>query len=151
MQTKSLNLVPLKREEVLAMVEALSPADKAQLSADWLALLHASASEDPWTHGFSLVHRGTGMAVGTCGFKGPPAAEGVAEIAYGVDPDHQGKGYATEAAEALVLFAFASDRVRLVRAHTLLEANASGEAQGVRQGRAVVARVKPRACARGGP
>jgi len=125
MQTKSLNLIPLKREDVLAMVEALSPADKGQLSADWLALLHASTSEDPWTHGFSLVHRGTGIALGTCGFKGPPAVDGVVEIAYGVDPDHQGKGYATEAAEALVIFAFGSDRVRVVRAHTLPEANAS--------------------------
>ena len=47
------------------------------------------------------------------------------EIAYGIDPAHQGKGYATEAAEALVLFAFGDDRVRLVRAHTLPEANAS--------------------------
>ena len=125
MQTKSLNLIPLKREEVLARVEKMSPAEKAQLSADWLARLHDSTSADPWTYGFSLVHRGTGIAIGRCGYKGPPAADGVVEIAYGVDPDHQGKGYATEAAEALVIFAFGSGRVRVVRAHTLPEANAS--------------------------
>jgi RimJ/RimL family protein N-acetyltransferase len=125
MQTKNLSLEPLKREEVIAMVEAMSPAERAQVSADWLARLHASASADPWTHGFSLVHRETGVPIGTCGFKGPPAADGVVEIAYGVDPDHQGKGYATEAAEALVLFAFGSPGVRVVRAHTLPEASAS--------------------------
>ncbi|MEX0613544.1 MAG: GNAT family N-acetyltransferase [Pirellulales bacterium] len=124
-QTRSLNLVPLTREDALAMVEAMSPAEKAQLSADWLAQLHASNAADPWTHGFSLVQRGTGTAVGTCGFKGPPAADGVVEISYGVDPDHQGKGYATEAAEALVIFASGSARVRLVRAHPLPEPNAS--------------------------
>jgi ribosomal-protein-alanine N-acetyltransferase len=124
MQTKSLTLVPLKLADVHAMVEAMSPAEKAQLSADWLARLHASTSADPWTHGFSLVHRGTGTAVGKCGFKGPPA-DGVVEIAYGVDPDQQGKGYATEAAEALVIYAFGSARVRVVRAHTLPEATAS--------------------------
>jgi RimJ/RimL family protein N-acetyltransferase len=125
MQTSSLELVPQTLEEVRAMVEAMSPAEKAQLSADWLARLHASTSEDPWTHGFSLVHRGTGIAIGRCGFKGPPAGDGVVEIAYGVDSEHRGKGYATEAAEALVIFAFGSDRVRVVRAHTLPQANAS--------------------------
>ena len=125
MQTKSLNLIPLTREDVLAMIEAMSAADKAQLSADWLTLLRASTTADPWTHGFSLVHRGSAAAVGRCGFKGPPAADGIVEIAYGIDPDHQGKGYATEAAEALVIFAFVSERVRVVRAHTLPEPNAS--------------------------
>lgn len=72
-----------------------------------------------------MVHRITGALVGTCGFKGPPEAEGIVEIAYGVAPDHQGKGYATEAAEALVGYAFSSGRVRVVRAHTFSEANAS--------------------------
>jgi ribosomal-protein-alanine N-acetyltransferase len=72
-----------------------------------------------------MMHRETGIAIGQCGFKGPLEADGVAEIAYGVDPDQQGKGYATEAAEALVIYAFGSGRVRLVRAHTLPERNAS--------------------------
>ena len=125
MQTKSLKLIPMTLEDVHAMIEAMSPSEKAELSADWLARLHASTSADPWTHGFSMVHRETGIAIGKCGFKGPPAADGVVEIAYGVDPDHQGKGYATEAAEALVIYAFGDSRVRVVRAHTLPEANAS--------------------------
>src|SRR5437763_12675565 len=72
MQTKNLTLVPMKREEVLAEVEAMRPADRAHVSADWLARVHASAPEDPWVHGFSVVQRGTGAAVGRCGFKGPP-------------------------------------------------------------------------------
>ena len=122
MQTKSLKLIPMTLEDVHAMIEAMSPSEKAELSADWLARLHASTSADPWTHGFSMVHRETGIAIGKCGFKGPPAADGVVEIAYGVDPDHQGKGYATEAAEALVIYAFGDSRVRTVRAHTLPEA-----------------------------
>jgi RimJ/RimL family protein N-acetyltransferase len=37
----------------------------------------------------------------------------------------EGRGYATEAAAALVDFALASGQVRLVRAHTLPEVNAS--------------------------
>src|SRR5262245_44628940 len=112
-------------DDVYAMIETMSPSEKAALSADWLARLHASTSADPWTHGFSMVHQKTGVAVGKCGFKGPPAADGVVEIAYGVDPEHQGKGYATEAAEALVTYALGDSRVRVVRAHTLPEPNAS--------------------------
>jgi RimJ/RimL family protein N-acetyltransferase len=42
-----------------------------------------------------------------------------------VAQEHQGKGYATEAAEALVNYALGHSQVRVVRAHTLLESNAS--------------------------
>jgi len=125
-QTKNLKLVPQTLEEVHATIEAMTPAEKAELSADWLALLHASKLADPWTHGFSLVLRDSDTVVGKAGFKGPPAADGVVEIAYGLSPDYQGKGYATEAAEALTAYAFSSGKVRVVRAHTLPESNASG-------------------------
>jgi len=47
------------------------------------------------------------------------------EIGYGVATEHQGKGYATEAAEALVNFAFSHGQVRVVRAHTRPEPNPS--------------------------
>ena len=40
-------------------------------------------------------------------------------------PAFEGRGYATEATEAAVAFAFASSRVLLVRAHTLPTPNAS--------------------------
>jgi len=73
---------------------------------------------------FAAIDRATGEAVGSCAFKGPPT-DGVVEIAYGIDPQHRGRGYATEAAEALTRFALADDRVRLVRAHTLPEVSAS--------------------------
>jgi len=124
-QTKTLKLVPRTVEEVRAMVEAMTPSEKAELSADWLALLRASTSADPWTHGFSLVHRDSDTVVGMCGFKGPPAADGVVEIAYGVSPEYRGKGYATEAAQSLTDYAIESGKVRVVRAHTLPEPNAS--------------------------
>ena len=125
MQTKSLKLVLQTIEEARAEVEAMSPADRAHVSADWLARLGALTSADPWTLGFSLVHRDSETVVGSTGFKGPPTADGVVEISYGVNPDHQGKGYATEAAQALTAYAFSSAKVRVVRAHTRPEPNAS--------------------------
>lgn len=124
MSTNRVKLKPHSRDDALAMVERLSPEDRAQVSPDWLARVRASAPDDPWTFGCSVVLSETGALVGQCGFKGPPV-DGVVEIAYGIDADHRGKGYATEAAEALMRLAFASDQVRLVIAHTLPEANAS--------------------------
>jgi ribosomal-protein-alanine N-acetyltransferase len=125
LQTPALELVLQTTEGVLAAIAAMDPAMKAQLSADWLALFATTASPDPWVHGFSVVHRESGAVVGTCGYKGPPTAEGVVEIAYGIDPEYQGKGYATEAAAALVAYAFAAANVRVVVAHTLPESHAS--------------------------
>jgi RimJ/RimL family protein N-acetyltransferase len=123
-RTANLQLVPQTRDDIRTMIESMTPAEKAQLSADWLAHLHASAAVDPWVHGFRLVHRDSDVVVGTCSFKGPPTG-GVVEIAYGVAPDQQGRGYATEAARALVAYAFTFSEVRIVRAHTLPESSAS--------------------------
>jgi [ribosomal protein S5]-alanine N-acetyltransferase len=120
-----IELVPRGIEEVRADVAAMSPADKAEISAEWLVLLAATSEADPWVHGFTIRDRRTAEALGSCGFKGPPSEEGVVEIAYCIAPAHQNNGYGTQAAEALTTYAFESGMVRIVRAHTLPEANAS--------------------------
>jgi RimJ/RimL family protein N-acetyltransferase len=125
MGTEKLHLMPHTLKQVRAMVEAMSPADKLELSPDWLAKLRAATEADPWLHGFSVTLLETGAAVGTAGFKGPPDADGVVEIAYGIDAQHRGKGYATEAAQAITAYAFSSGLVRTVRAHTKPESDAS--------------------------
>jgi RimJ/RimL family protein N-acetyltransferase len=125
LETKRLKLVLRTLEEVQAMLDAITPAERAEVSPAWLARLDRSTTPDPWVHGFYFVRRDDEVVVGQGGFKGPPTDEGVVEIAYGVSPDHQGKGYATEAAEALPAFAFQSAKVRVVCAHTLREAHAS--------------------------
>jgi RimJ/RimL family protein N-acetyltransferase len=124
-QTKSLKLVPHTPDDVRAQIEGMDANQRAELSPDWLARVRAATAADPWTLGFALVHLATDVVIGTCGFKGPPGPDGMVEIAYGIATDHQRKGYATEAAEALVAYAFSSGQVRVVRAHTLAEANAS--------------------------
>jgi RimJ/RimL family protein N-acetyltransferase len=125
LKTKKLKLVPQTLEDVQAMIEEMTPAEKKELSADWLAQVQNATSPNPWIHGFSLQLRDSDVVVGQGGFKGPPAEDGVVEIAYGIAPDYQGQGYATEATEALTTFALGSGRVRVVRAHTRPEANAS--------------------------
>jgi len=123
--TPRLQLVLDSTEEVLARIDAMSPADRAEVSPDWIARMRSSAPS-PWTHGFSAIERATKTAVGSCAFKGPPDADGVVEIAYGIEPAHRGRGYAKEATAALTAFALAADGgAHRVIAHTRPENGAS--------------------------
>jgi RimJ/RimL family protein N-acetyltransferase len=118
LDTVRLRLVLEPTEAILGRIDALSPEDRAQVSPDWVARMRNSAA-GPWTHGFAMVERATDAVVGSCAFKGPPDPDGAVEIAYGVEPEYRGRGYAKEAAAALVNYALANDDVRVVRAHTL--------------------------------
>ena len=123
-ETTRLRLVAKTLDGVRTQIKGMTADERAELSSEWLSQLE-SPTVDVWTLGFDMIDRATGMAIGGCGFKGPPGADRVVEIAYGVAPSYQGSGYATESAAALVAYAFRSGRVRLVRAHTRSSVNAS--------------------------
>jgi ribosomal-protein-alanine N-acetyltransferase len=108
---------------VLARIEAMSPADRAEVSPEWLARMR-QAAPSAWTHGFAILDAATDLPVGSCAYKGPPDVDGVVEIAYGIHPDQRGRGYAKEAAAALAEFAFDAG-ARVVRAHTMQHDDAS--------------------------
>ena len=123
-ETRSLTLALKTPEETRSFVDALSPEDRSQVSPVWLARVMSAVSSDPWIHGYTVIHRPSGAVVGFGGFKAPPSS-GMVELAYAVEPEYQGKGYATEVAAALATFAFSYPEVKVVRGHTLPEANAS--------------------------
>ena len=141
METRRLRLVPSDPALLLTLIEqperfeALAGFPAAagmreffvsgDVSPEWLARLRTAIGTDPWRHGFLVVEREHRAIIGTAGFKGPPDATGMVEIAYGIVPSFEGRGYATEAAMALVRFALKTPEVTLIRAHTLPEANAS--------------------------
>ena len=134
-----IRLQPVSPEELLALLESVAQCEErmglsvapelrdffvsGEVSNEWIESLRSSKSADPWVHGFAVIEGGT--VVGMAGFKGPPDDNGVVEIAYGIVPSRQGRGYATEAAKMLIDFALDDARVTLIRAHTLPEANAS--------------------------
>lgn len=126
LQTDRLNLRLDSAEEARERVAAMPPEFLEQVSPAWLAKIREAKTADPWLHGFSICLREGGDApVGSIGFKGPPDADHVVEVAYGIEEAHQGKGYATEALRAAVDFALSQTHVSAVCAHTLPETNAS--------------------------
>lgn len=61
-----------------------------------------------------FIQREAGIIIGTSGFKGRPLPGGSVEIGYGIAPDYQGYGYATEGVRALVDWALAQPIVTRV-------------------------------------
>jgi [ribosomal protein S5]-alanine N-acetyltransferase len=94
-------------------------------SSEFMASLENARKPDPWRFGFGVIHKIDNVLIGMGGFPGPPDSDGVAEIAYGIAPAYQGKGYATEVANALMNFASQDARVRTIRGRTLAQTNAS--------------------------
>lgn len=74
---------------------------------------------------YLIVHRYDARLIGTCGYKGAPSMEGTVEIGYEIADAYQGRGFATEAAAALMDYAFRHDAVKAVVANTLAEENPS--------------------------
>jgi RimJ/RimL family protein N-acetyltransferase len=145
-ETDRLQLFPYAPEHLLAMIDGVARFEELSglraaeglrdlmvspdVSPDWLARLRTISAPDPWVLGFAIIERESGLVIGTAGFKGPPNGEGMVEIGYGIVPAREGRGYATEAAAAIVNFALTDGRVHLVRAHTMPTANASTKVLG---------------------
>jgi len=143
LDTPRLTLLAYPPEQMLGLIEhpqafeeqfALTPADglrgfyvSGEVSPQWLEALRKFAGQgpNPWRHGFWIIEKESGEIIGGAGFKGAPDGDGMVEIAYGVVPSREGRGYATEAARALIHFATGDARVKRIRAHTRPEANAS--------------------------
>jgi RimJ/RimL family protein N-acetyltransferase len=87
----------------------------------WYYILRAGASGG----GGAEAPRPGRVLIGNGGFTGRPDAAGIVEIGYSILEEHQGNGYATEAARALIAWAFGHPEVRRVIAHTFPELIAS--------------------------
>jgi RimJ/RimL family protein N-acetyltransferase len=144
-KTPRLTLRPFTAEQVIALIEAPNkfqqiagfPAAAGlhefyvsdDVDPGWLASIRTVDDSEPWSLGFAAVDEESQSVIGSGGFKGPPDENGVVEIAYGIVPSFEGRGYATEIATALTAYCF-DNGATTVRAHTLPVTNASNHILG---------------------
>ena len=109
--------LPLDRENAAQLLGAKLPPDWPQ--EELVDLLPGQAALGPRDEPFGIwviIERETGTVVGDAGFLGRPDADGLVEIGYSVVPAARRRGFATEAAGALVTWALRRRRVRAVLA-----------------------------------
>ena len=125
LDTDRLSLLPLDPAAAAAL-----PANRAaaaevvgvKLSDEWpgpdvLDILPRQASSAPEQAHYGvwvIVEQATETVVGDIGFFGPPGPDRTLEIGYFIVPDRRRRGYASEAAGALVGWAFDQPNVRTV-------------------------------------
>jgi ribosomal-protein-alanine N-acetyltransferase len=86
---------------------------------DFLPLYAQQLEADPSLLGWGvwlMVHRAEQVVVGDLGFKGEPDRAGTVEIGYSVVPAYRRQGYAFEAVQALLGWAFAQPGVSRITA-----------------------------------
>jgi len=106
--------LPDDRETAAQLLGATLPA--AWPLRDLLDVLPMQAAAGPDQERFGvwvMIERETNGVVGDVGFMGPPD-DGVVEIGFSVIPDRRRRGYATEAAQAIVDWALHEPGIRSV-------------------------------------
>ena len=118
----------LGRDRLGFLLEADVPAWPPPLNdMDSMRYMRDYFSRHPHSRGWGVWYfllRRDGMrpeVIGNGGFKGEPDAGGTVEIGYSLLEPHHGKGYAGEAIQALIDWAFSRPGVRRVIAETLPE------------------------------
>jgi RimJ/RimL family protein N-acetyltransferase len=100
-------LVPMSRREAEAIVGAIREgrnwADGYPTDGD-VIVAHQLLNHDPESSGtlYQVLLTDTELVIGGIGFKAPPDSDGTAEIGYGIAPEYQGRGLATEAVVAIL-------------------------------------------------
>jgi RimJ/RimL family protein N-acetyltransferase len=81
--------------------------------------------ESAWWLPFLIRLRDEDRVIGVCLHKGPPDENGMVEIAYAIAPTYRCQGYGRETVAALSLGSLRLPGVKIIRAHTQPERNAS--------------------------
>ena len=127
LRTQRLTLVPFtlefidaleRRDDAEELVGAAIPDDWPDeelagligLYADWLRDDPSVVGYGPWV----VIARAGNIVVASAGFVGKPDADGTIELGFGTHTDYRNRGYASEAARALVDWGLAQPDVERV-------------------------------------
>ncbi|MDP5275397.1 GNAT family N-acetyltransferase [Chengkuizengella axinellae] len=116
LETQRLNLIACTEDYVSNLsVEEYEMGPHIELH---LLELKNSPSNKGWGVWF-VINKENDMIIGDVGFKGKSNSENAVEVGYGIIPSAQGKGFATEAVEAIIKWAFSTDEVMKINAECL--------------------------------
>lgn len=128
-ETKRLALIALLPDEVEALmtrdlkrVAQLTglrfPAEDPNQGVEYgwhLRAMRSDSGEIPWRIRL-IVERSSNRAVGSINLKGPPSTTGDVEIGWGLILNSRGKGFATEAAAAVIRWVMQQEGVKSISA-----------------------------------
>lgn len=116
-KTKRMLLRPMSNQEIEKLIES---SDSDELGAAYGEML-SGCRRDPenrqWYTPWKMTLKNENTYIGTLGFKGAPR-ENTVEIGYGIFPEYEGKGYTTEAVQAMTQWVFGKEGVIFVEAET---------------------------------
>ena len=114
LHTKRLNLIPMTDQELAETMERETDPHMKQAYGEMLSACRAHPEDRLFCTQWRIRDE-EGATVGGVSFKGP-AVNGAVELGYGIEPAYRGNGYAGEAAEILIKWAFSRDGVYWVEA-----------------------------------
>ncbi len=115
-ETERLVIRTMSEDEMHSLIE--KQTDKELIKAYSEMLQESLDHRDAWEwYAAWAIEKKAGTHIGDLCFKGLNE-DGSVEIGYGITEENQGKGYATEAVEAVIVWALAQPGVRQVEAET---------------------------------
>ena len=113
-ETERLHIYPAAKDQ---MQDFISEQTDAILRAAYQEMLDGCiAHPEEWNyHAIWMIEKKDGTHIGECCFKGI-SPDGSAEIGYGISEEHRGRGYASEAVNAVAEWALSQHRVCRVEA-----------------------------------
>ncbi|HEU4963499.1 MAG TPA: GNAT family N-acetyltransferase [Bacilli bacterium] len=132
LESERLRMVPFTLELVRATIEdrqKLKELLQAEVPANWpnpdfaevLPMIAQGMAEDPSRPVWDglILEKETNRLVGDMGLKGGPDESGTADMGYSIVPEYQGRGYATEMANALIDWCFRETDIVKITAECL--------------------------------
>ena len=123
-KTKRMVLQPMPEEEIVELIEHTKEEEMRKAYGEMLDGSRQDPENRIWYAPWKMVLNESQKVIGDLCFKGP-VTEHAVEIGYGVSPEYEGKGYMTEAVQAMVQWAFRQKDVIFVEAETDPENKAS--------------------------
>ncbi len=117
LKTKRLLIAPMSDEEMKQLIQKTTDEELKQAYQEMLDGSAKEPEERLWYTAWKVCLKENGDFIGDMCFKGPARGHSV-EIGYGMLEKYTGKGYATEAAKALIEWAFTQEGVYFVEAET---------------------------------